>query len=269
MQLRTPIILSCLLALAAPAAAAETLRGISASYNVDVGSMTMMAVRFASSFSSGAVRSEAVIKSKGISAVFSEYSARAEAESRLGGEAIEPALFELSRERDGRTKKTMVQWDDGGAITIEPPAHRKPEKRARIENALTPGVSDPVTAILRVGTAGENPCAATQRVFDGRDVFDLILSDAGPGVSKNGSAYQGPVRNCRVRWHAVAGRSAEKNEPDGVYDASFAPIGTLESGQTMWFPVALKGTIKGLDFKVYVTKFRVDGGQQVEPPAQN
>jgi hypothetical protein len=120
-----------------------------------------------------------------------------------------------------------------------------------------------------VGTASENPCNASQRVFDGRDVFELTFSDAGTGKLGGDAAYRGDVQNCQVRWHAIAGRSAEKGEPDEVYGVSFAPLGTLPSGQTLWFPVSLTGTIKGLDFEAYVTKLGVDGGQQVQAPAQN
>ena len=93
MQLRNPIIACCFLAFATQSAFAETISEVSASYNVDVGPMTMMVIRFGSNFSIDAVRSQATIKSKGISAVFSEYSARAEGEGRLDGGAIQPELF--------------------------------------------------------------------------------------------------------------------------------------------------------------------------------
>ena len=106
-------------------------------------------------------------------------------------------------------------------------------------------------------------------MFDGRDVFELSFSEGNGNKLKSDAAYRGPVKNCQVRWHAIAGRSAEKGEPDEVYDVSFAPVGTLVSGQTLWFPVSLTGTVKGLDFEAYVTKLGVDGGQQVEAPAQN
>jgi hypothetical protein len=267
--LRAAALLSCLFALSAPAIAADTISDVSASYNVDVGPMTMMVIRFGASFSDDAVRAQATIKSKGISAVFSEYSARAEGEGRLDGGAIQPALFKLSRERDDRKKRTTIQWGDGGTVSMDPPAHKKPEVQARVENALTADVSDPITAILRTGTAGDNPCNSAQKVFDGRDVFELSFSEGNGKELKSDAAYRGPVKNCRVRWHAIAGRSAERGDPDEVYGVSFAPIGTLVSGQTLWLPVSLTGTIKGLGFEAYVTKLGVDGGQQVQAPAQN
>jgi hypothetical protein len=269
MSLRAAAFLSGIIALAAPAAAADTISDVSASYNVDVGPMTMMVIRFGASFAGDAVRSQATLKSKGISAIFSEYSARAEGEGRLDGGAIQPSLFKLSRERDDGKKRTTLQWGDGGTVSMDPPAHKKPEVQARVENALTADVSDPITAILRTGTAGDNPCNSAQKVFDGRDVFELAFSEAGGGKLKSDAAYRGPVKNCQVRWHAIAGKSAEKGDPDEVYGVSFAPIGTLASGRTLWLPVSLTGTIKGLGFEAYVTKLGVDGGQQVQAPAQN
>ena len=73
---------------------------------------------------------------------------------------------------------------------------------------------------------------------DGRDVFELSFSEGNGNKLKSDAAYRGPVKNCQVRWHAIAGRSAEKGEPDEVYDVSFAPVGTLVSGQTLWFPAS-------------------------------
>ena len=86
--LRAAALLSCLFMLAAPAAA-DTIKDVSGLLQCGCRADDHDgAIRFGASFSGDAVRAQATIKSKGISAVFSEYSARAEGEGRLDGGAI-------------------------------------------------------------------------------------------------------------------------------------------------------------------------------------
>ncbi len=105
-------------------------------------------------------------------------------------------------------------------------------------------------------------------MFDGRDVFELSFSEGNGKELKSDAAYRGPVKTCQVRWHAIAGRSARRASPTRSM-ACPSPDRQPVSGQTLWFPVSLTGTVKGLNFEAYVTKLGVDGGQQVQAPAQN
>ena len=243
------------LACTAAIAAAEPVNSVSAAYNVDVGPMTMMVVKYQMNLADAGVRSAAQIKSHGISRVFAEYTAKAESESRAKGSAITPVSFRYERQKDDRKREARLQWNDGGGVTYAP-QEKEPERRAKIAEALSDLVADPMTAVLRIGTAGETPCPSTQQIFDGRDVYELSLSDKGRGQIKDGEGYNGPVQLCEVSWTPIAGRAAEKNEPRDTYDVSFAAVGELPSGRTLWLPVALSGRLKGLRFNAYVTKLR-------------
>ncbi len=250
---------AAVLMVSAAPARAEPVSAVSAAYNIDVGPMTMTVVRYGLDLREGAMRSRAQIKSQGLSRVFSEYTARVEAESRASGPAIAPVSFHLVRERDDNTREARLRWKDGGGIDYAP-REKKPERRARIDNALNDEVADPLTAVLRIGTAGETPCPSVHQIFDGRDVFELSLTDKGRGEMKGEEGYRGEVRNCEVSWTPIAGRAAEKNEPRESYDVAFAPIGELPSGRTLWLPVSLSGKLKGLPFNAYVTKLKSERG---------
>jgi len=166
------------------------------------------------------------------------------------------------REKDDRKKETSLQWSGPGTVTYAP-QEKKPERRQRIEQALNAEVADPMTAVLRIGTAGETPCPSVQQVFDGRDVYELSLADKGEGRLDDGeAAYRGRVRVCEVSWTPIAGRAAEKNEPRESYEVSFAPIGDLPLGRMLWLPVSLTGKLKGIRFDAYVTKLKADGGAE-------
>lgn len=255
-------------AAAALPAGADTVRAVSAAYNVDVGPMTMIVVKYALNQSGDAMEARANIRSNGLSRIFSEYSAKAEGQSRAGEEGITPVRFRLVREKDDRKKETSLQWSGPGAVTYAP-QEKKPERRQRIEQALNAGVADPMTAVLRIGTAGETPCPSVQQVFDGRDVYELSLADKGEGRLDGEAAYHGRVRVCEVSWTPIAGRAAEKNEPRESYEVSFAPIGELPSGRTLWLPVSLTGKLKGIRFDAYVTKLKADGGAEGNAASQN
>jgi len=73
-----------LLAAAAVPAQAEPVRAVSVSYNVDIGPMTMIVVKYALNHSGDALEARANIRSNGLSRMFTEYSAKAEAQSRAG-----------------------------------------------------------------------------------------------------------------------------------------------------------------------------------------
>jgi hypothetical protein len=256
--MRIALIAAMFLASAAAPARAEPVTAVSVAYNIDVGPVTMTVVKYALDLSEGAMQSRAQIKSHGISRVFAEYSAKVEGESRASGPAIAPVSFRLVREKDDSKREARLRWTEGGIDYA--PREKKAERRARVESALNAEVADPMTAVLRIGTAGETPCPSVHQVFDGRDVFELSLTDKGRGEMKGDGGYRGAVRHCEVSWTPIAGRAAEKNEPRESYDVAFAPIGELPSGRTLWLPVSLTGKLKGLRFNAYVTKLKSEGG---------
>jgi hypothetical protein len=255
--MRIALAAAIVLAGAAAPAMAKPVRSVSVAYNVDVGPMTMTVVKYGLKLSEDALRSQVQIKSHGISRVFSEYTAQVEAESRAKGKSITPVRFHLVREREDSKREATLQWT-GGTLDYSP-KEKKPERRARIDNALNSKIADPVTAVLRIGTTGESPCPSVQQVFDGRDIFELVLTDKGMGKMDGDEGYSGPVRRCEVTWTPIAGRAVDKNIPSDSYDVAFAPVGELPSGRTLWLPVSMSGSLKGLRFKAYATKFKSDG----------
>lgn len=226
---------------------------ISVAYNVDVGPLTMTVVKFSLDASDQGVRAKARIRSNGVSRVFSEYSAVADAETRMVNAAPVPVSFHLVREKADERKETSLTWAPDGKLTYDPPIKNK-EKRSRVDSALAQGAADPITAILRMGATGQNPCPSVHQVFDGRDVFELTLADKGQDKLQGNDAWNGTVQRCEVTWTPIAGRAKDKGTPGDSYDVAFAPVAKLPSGATLWLPVTMSGRLKGLGFKAYATK---------------
>lgn len=240
-----------LVAAALPAAA----DGLSVSYKVDVGPVTLSTVSFVLDMGADPIRSRARIETTGLSRVFAEYTAQAEGENALDESGLKPLRFRMVREKNNKRREASLSWNGSGALSYEPQIN-KPELRASVDRALNDKVMDPITAVLRIGTASAAPCPSVHQVFDGRDVFELSLTDKGRGQIDGDEAYQGPVQLCEVRWTPVAGRDKERNVPGDSYAVSFAPVSRLPSGQDLWIPVEVSGTIKGLPFRAYADKLK-------------
>lgn len=226
---------------------------VAVTYKVDVGPVTLTTVRFTLDVGENAVNGKARIKSGGVANLFAEYSAVAESTSLIGAAAPRPVSFHLVRERDKEVRKASLSWTADGVLSYEPQSKR-PERRDSIAKALSNGVADPITAVLRIGTAGTTPCPSVHDVFDGRDVFQLALTGKGSGTVSEDVDFRGSVQRCDVRWTPLGGRAKEKNVPGDIYDVSFAPVGKLPSGQQLWLPVELTGSLKGMPFRAYAEK---------------
>lgn len=259
--MRQTMPLAIVLALSAAAAAAAEAAGVTASYNVDVGPLTVTEVKLSLDVTGDAAHAKARIRTAGMSRAFSEFGATAEAETRLGDSSPEPVSYKITRDQSDLRKVTTVTWS-GGAPSYDPPMKNE-ERRAKLDAALAGGVIDPVTAVLRMGTVGESPCPSTHEVFDGREVFELALTDKGRGkLDDDAAAWKGEVQHCSVRWTPIAGRAKDKGVPGDSYDVAFAPVAELANGRKLWLPVEMSGKLKGLNFKGYITKVK-DGAASV------
>ena len=255
--MRKAIPLMLALGLAGVASPSAGAAGVSVSYNFDVGPMTVTEVRFNVDVSGAEARGNARIRTVGMSRVFSEFGATAEAEARLGEASPEPVVYRVTRDQSDKRRVTTVTWTDG-TPAYDPPM-KNADRKASLDDALAAGVVDPFTAVLRMGLAGDNPCPSTHQVFDGREVFELALTDKGAGKATDDTAWKGPVQNCSVRWTPIAGRAKDKGVPGDSYDVAFAPVAELDDGRKLWLPVDMSGKLKGMGFRGYVTKLKAGG----------
>lgn len=259
MRQTIPFVLALGLASAASAAQAA---GVSVSYNVDVGPLTVTEVKFSLDVEGSEAHAKARIRAAGMSRVFSEFGATAEAEARFDGAGPEPVTYKMVRDQSDSRKVTKVSWT-GGAPDYDPPI-KNADRKAKLDEALAGGVVDPVTALLRMGMEGETPCPSTHQVFDGREVYELALTDKGKGKLEGNPAWQGEVQHCSVRWTPIAGRAKEKGIPGDSYDVDFAPVATLDDGHKLWLPVQMSGKLKGMGFTGYLTKVGGTSGAAAE-----
>jgi hypothetical protein len=238
---------------------------IEASYEVNVRGVTVLNITYSSEISATGYRSHASLKTKGVVTVFSDYRIKMAATGGFADGQPTPLQYSSRSEKNDKEKTVELNWSKGALAASGRRATKNPEIQADIDTALAPGVTDPLTAIFRVGTSpGGNPCQAAHRIFDGKEVFELrfsfkreaVLDDSFPG------AYHGKAYECLATYVPVAGRYAtkfKKNKEDPeTYSVWLAPIGADASGGLRLVPVRATGRLDGMKFEAYASRLEID-----------
>ena len=239
---------------------------IETSYEVNVGGITVLDIKYSFEISAAGYHSQASIETRGMATFFSDYSMKMAASGALAGGQSNPLQYRSRSEKKDKEKSVELNWSQGALSAAGRKAAKNPETQAEIDLALTPNVADPLTAIFRIGTLSDgNPCQAVHRIFDGKEVFELrfsfkrqaVLDDNFPG------AYHGKAYECRATYVPVAGRYATKfrkrKEDPPTYKVWLAPIGADGSGGSRLVPVRATGTLDGLKFEAYASRVKIDG----------
>jgi hypothetical protein len=247
------------------AARADSGDKIESSYDVDVRGITVLNIRYSSEISATGFRSQAVIKTRGIVTVFSDYRITMAAIGAFIDGQTSPLKYTSRSEKNDKEKTVDLNWSKGVVLASGRPAAKTPEIQADIDSALTPGVTDPLTAIFRIGASpGGTPCRDVHRIFDGKEVFELrfsfkreaVLDDSFPG------AYRGKAYECQVSYVPIAGRYAtkfrKKKEYPPTYNIWLAPISWDASGGTRLVPVRATGRLDGQKFEAYASRLKID-----------
>jgi hypothetical protein len=237
---------------------------VETSYEVNVRGITVLDIKYTSEFSAAGYRSQASIETRGVVAIFSDYRMKMAASGALVDGQTSPAQYKSRSEKKDKAKAVEVNWSQGGVSSSE--TVKNPETKAEIDAALATGVTDPLTAIFRIGTSPEgSPCQAVHRIFDGKEVFELRVSFARKAVLGDDfpGAYHGKAYECRATYVPVAGRYATKfrkrNEEPPTYKIWLAPIGEGVAGEPRLIPVRATGRLDGMKFEAYANRVKVDG----------
>lgn len=234
-------------------------------YDIEIAGTRVFELDYRLEFDAAGYTHIASIESRGVVAMFSSLELDMEGAGRFDGSSLTPSAFQMGSTRKGKDKVVDVVWAPGKAPEARR-SHRLPaEREAAIAGALAASMPDPLTALLKAGVlAGDSPCAGTERVFNGTEVYDLrfALVKADRFDANDGGVYRGPALKCSVTYIPVAGLSAKKaraylQEPPR-FDIWFAPVATASKG-TVHVPVAAAGVLKGKNFIALTTRATLAG----------
>ena len=237
-----------------------------AAYEVNVRGVTVLNISYSSEISAAGHRSQASLKTKGVMTVFSDYRMKLAATGGFADGQAVPQRYSSRSEKNDKEKTVELNWSKGVLSASGRPAAKTPEIQADIDTALTPAVTDPLTAIFRMGASpGGNPCREVHRIFDGKEVFELrfsfkrdaMIDDSFPG------AYHGKAYECQASYVPIAGRYATKfrknKEEPQIYVVWLAPVGADTAGGSRLIPVRATGRLDGLKFEAYANRLEVNG----------
>jgi hypothetical protein len=236
------------------------------SYEVNVKGVTVLDVKYSAAMSAAGFRSQASVKTRGVAAFLSDYLMEIETSGALVEGRAGPQHFTSRREKNNKIREIELTWSDGILATSGFKSNKDPDIQAEIDKALTPNVADLLTAIMRIGLPqGAGPCQSIERIFDGREVFELHFKLKGKVSIDEGSAavYYGPAYECLMTYVPVAGRYAKKfrsrNDEPPSYKVWFAPVGREESGRPVFVPIQASGKLDGLKFVALAKRIKIDG----------
>jgi hypothetical protein len=206
-------------------------------------------------------RATARAATTGLVGLFVDEELNMAAMGSLSSGRVRPANFRYSA-REGSEKKTaQVSWD-GGSVKVDRSFRMSREREEDLNQAVDKSLPDPLSGILAASMAsGDKPCSGRQRVFDGKEVFELSFSYLGQETVKSAGAFEGPAHKCRVQYKSVAGlskkRMAKNHSNPPVFTILFA---TVEGpAGNLLVPVAGSGELKGKKVQIVARHAKVDG----------
>ena len=266
---RLPGLGACMIAVAVfgfGGARADRNELIETSYEVNVSGITVLDVKYSADIAATAYRSHASLMTRGIATLFSDYRMEIAAAGRFIDGTANPIQLISRREKKGKLKTVELNWTDGVLQLSDRQLAKDPDTQADMKAALTPGVTDPLTAILRLATSQTGgPCQSTRRIFDGKEIFEVrfrlqqevLFGDDTPG------AYHGKAYECEMTYVPVAGRYATKfksrREIPPIYTVWLAPIQLDEAGRSLLVPVRATGELEGLKFVATTSHATING----------
>lgn len=173
-------------------------------YEVRYGPLPIMAMRATTRFDNQTYQAHTEVRTVGLAGLLFPWSAASSADGVRTDGAMRPLRFRSSGEYRGQHRLAEIDYDGKGGVRthIDPPPEA--DDRDPVAMALQQETVDPLTAGIAAVMSG---CRGTQRVFDGRRRYDLVLSDLGEAdtPSSRHTIYTGRSRHCRASVQPLAG----------------------------------------------------------------
>lgn len=215
-------------------------------YEVDIKGVTIMKVSFTAKLVGTSYTSDINVKTTGFANWLSDYKMAMGSSGSVSKSSFAPVSFTRERKKNGKWKGAKTEWLQGLPRINEEGGG---EDFASMAKAVDQATLDPLTLLLRQAfNVDGSPCKGTHRVYDGRDVFDVNMSGAGPKEGKI---------DCHIRLNYVAGREVEKAKPDAAkpdeYDITLKEMDSAPLGRKIWIPHRIKGAASGQTFVAKAT----------------
>ena len=158
------------------------------------------------------------VKTTGLADILVNYDLEIAASGYTSTEGLETYAF-VSQNKDGKKNRRveMKYLKDDFEMTATPRFGNLGDPAATAEQALD--AKDPVSALISFAleprAEGEDPCGGPLKIFDGRQLTHLHLTNHGMTQVKS-EAWSGEAFECHIRMDKVAGYKAGESEKDNL-----------------------------------------------------
>ncbi|MHA1545422.1 MAG: DUF3108 domain-containing protein [Alphaproteobacteria bacterium] len=213
-------------------------------YKVTEIGFSVLSADFNIELSRSRYKAVSLIKTEGIAGLILQSRWDIVSEGRITSKGISPVRYrsDISTNR-GRGAVSVTR--KGGKYLISAVPKIRADRKPLLARKLRPNLPDPLSAMISTSLfSGAKPCKGRQRVFDGRQVFDLSYRFVSVVTIKVGSQYSGPAYKCRVKHTPIAGQpreelSKEAKSPSPYHDIWLAKVDLTKNGPTILVPVRI------------------------------
>ncbi len=163
-----------------------------------------------------AIRS--LVKTTGLADILVNYDLEIAASGYTSPEGLDTYAF-VSQNKDGKKNRRvdLKYLKDDFEMTATPRFGNLGDPAATVEQALD--AKDPVTALISFAleprAEGEDPCGGPLKIFDGRQLTHLHLTNHGLTAVKS-EAWSGDAYECHIRMDKVAGYKEGESDKDNL-----------------------------------------------------
>ena len=158
------------------------------------------------------------VKTTGLADILVNYDLEIAASGYTRLDGLDTYAF-VSQNKDGKKNRRveMKYLKDDFEMTATPTFGNLGDPAATVEQALE--AKDPVTALISFAleprAEGEDPCGGPLKIFDGRQLTHLHLTNHGMKQVKS-EAWSGSAFECHIRMDKVAGYKEGEEEKDNL-----------------------------------------------------
>jgi hypothetical protein len=254
------------LAFAASPGTAMAADKLEVQYDLYTRGIRAFALNYSADIEQNSFNASAKLRPRGLASLFIDLKMDMTSSGAVTRKGARSDSFTMKVTEKGKKGRYAVNFDGLQPVSTK----RKPavngETEAKISSASAAGARDTLASMMDIAvTPAENPCDASYRVYNGKEVFELALRKIKDDTfgKKDGGVYRGPAIVCSMTYSTLAGLSAktdakyQKNPP--VFRVWFAPVRSSALGRDMNVLVAMTGKIKGKDFVAYANKATMSG----------
>lgn len=158
------------------------------------------------------------VKTTGLADILVNYDLEIAASGYTRPDGLDTYAF-VSQNKDGKKNRRvdLKYLKDTFEMTAVPRFGNLGEPPATVEQALD--AKDPVTALISFAleprAEGEDPCGGPLKIFDGRQLTHLHLTNHGMKQVKS-EAWSGEAYECHIKMDKVAGYKAGETDKDNL-----------------------------------------------------